>query len=89
MIIRVEVAYRGDVQGVGFRATTVHLSQDLDVHGLVKNMPDGTVKLVAEGEEAGVDTLLKRIKDRLGQHIDDAHRQSLQPTGEKTGFHIG
>lgn len=89
MSVRFEVDYRGDVQGVGFRATAVHLSRDLDVHGFVKNMPDGSVKLVAEGEQADVNTLLDRVNDRLGRHIDDVDRHSRQPTGEKNGFHIG
>jgi acylphosphatase len=38
------------VQGVGFRAATRREGQRLGLAGWVRNLPDGTVEVVAEGE---------------------------------------
>ena len=40
----------GRVQGVGFRFSTVHKAEQYDIKGFVKNQPDGTVYIEAEGE---------------------------------------
>lgn len=58
---RVTVLYSGRVQGVGFRATVRHLSRGYDVTGLVRNLPDGRVELVAEGLKAEVRAFLDGI----------------------------
>ncbi len=88
MKVRTEVEYRGTVQGVGFRATAVHLARDLPVHGFVQNRPAGTVRLIAEGDEADVEALLQRIGERMRQRIESTDRHSLTPTGETGGFRI-
>lgn len=41
----------GRVQGVGFRFTTAELARRFPVTGYVMNCPDGSVEVVAEGEE--------------------------------------
>ena len=52
-------AYRveGRVQGVGFRAFVVREARRLGLAGWVRNEPDGTVALEAEGEAAGLEAL--------------------------------
>jgi acylphosphatase len=45
----------GRVQGVGFRAFTARLARSLGVRGAARNEPDGTVTVIAEGEEAALD----------------------------------
>ncbi len=47
----VHVIYEGRVQGVGFRYTLRELAKGFDVTGSVENLPDGTVKLIAESED--------------------------------------
>ena len=44
-----EVIFVGRVQGVGFRWTTKNLADGFEVTGYVKNLPNGTVEMVAEG----------------------------------------
>lgn len=41
----------GRVQGVGFRYYTVQKATELSINGFVKNKPDGSVYIEAEGEE--------------------------------------
>lgn len=59
---RVHVFYAGRVQGVGFRLTAEELAQHLGVVGWVKNLRDGRVELVAEGEEATLERFLQAIR---------------------------
>ena len=47
---RLHVYYSGHVQGVGFRYSAKQLSLEFDVTGWVKNLPDGRVEMVIEGE---------------------------------------
>jgi len=52
----------GEVQGVGFRRWVKKQAQDLRIHGNVKNLEDGTVKVVAAGSRKNVELLRKRIE---------------------------
>ena len=47
----------GRVQGVFYRVSTADVARPLDVKGHAINLPDGTVEVVACGEQAAVDTL--------------------------------
>ncbi len=55
---RVHVYVSGKVQGVFFRQTTMEQAQSHRVYGWVKNLPDGRVEAVFEGEEAEVKALV-------------------------------
>ena len=50
--VRRRVYFSGRVQGVGFRFTCQSLARGFEVAGYVRNLPDGRVELVAEGETA-------------------------------------
>ena len=53
----------GRVQGVFFRDSTRHKARDLDVRGWVRNRPDGTVEVMAAGEEDALDALEAWLRD--------------------------
>ena len=81
--------YSGMVQGVGFRWTVERLALALDIDGFVKNLPDGRVEVVSEGEEEEVKTFLNRIKSgSLSQYIRALEESWQEPTGEFSGFSI-
>lgn len=66
----VRVHYEGRVQGVGFRWTVRRLAKEFDVTGTVRNLPDGRVELVAQGENGEVTAFLDAVrKSELAGHI--------------------
>ena len=82
------VVFTGRVQGVGFRFTTRDMARDLGLVGWVKNLPDGTVEMLAEGEEAALDELLARLKAYFQGHIRDASVHKAPGSGACTTFEI-
>jgi acylphosphatase len=55
---QVRTIVSGRVQGVWFRARTRDKAVALGVTGFVRNLPDGTVEIVAQGEESQIDALM-------------------------------
>lgn len=55
---RIHVFISGRVQGVFFRAETQRAAMDFDLTGWVRNVPDGRVEAVFEGNDANVDKML-------------------------------
>lgn len=82
------VRYRGHVQGVGFRFTAVRIAQNHAVSGYVANLPDGAVRLVAEGEPAELDRFFQAVRSALAGHINDFDVDVSQATNEFTGFDV-
>ena len=59
----VHVVVRGTVQGVGFRAFTEYQATQKGLHGWVRNQPDGTVELEAEGPKPVLEALLMVLQE--------------------------
>jgi acylphosphatase len=57
--IRRRVVVHGRVQGVFFRDSVRQRARTRDVHGWVRNRPDGTVEATFEGPPEGVDALVR------------------------------
>jgi len=53
-VVRAHVYISGRVQGVFFRANTLRVARSLGLKGFVRNLPDGRVEAVFEGEEEAV-----------------------------------
>lgn len=86
---RITVRYEGRVQGVGFRYTAVSLAKELDLTGWVKNEFDGSVSLMAEGEEESLMELLQAVRrSNLGKYITNELVKRSPATGEFTGFGV-
>ena len=62
MMKRVHAFYSGRVQGVGFRITAEETAHGLGIVGWVKNLRDGRVELIAEGDQAALEQFLDTIR---------------------------
>ncbi len=58
-LVRAHVFVSGRVQGVFFRANTKRVAEELGVKGWVRNLPDGRVEAVFEGEEEAVKKIIE------------------------------
>lgn len=85
---RRRILYSGHVQGVGFRWTVNNTAQTFTVTGFVKNLDDGRVELVAEGEPTEVDRFLSAVDERLGGNIANRAVSTSPATGEFGTFEV-
>jgi len=85
---RREVVYQGHVQGVGFRATAQGLGERHGVTGWVRNEPNGTVRLQAQGEPSAVRTFLKAVREAMATHISDVHEGAVEPEPGESSFRV-
>lgn len=60
---RATVFVRGAVQGVGFRWWTRSRALELGLVGHARNLPDGRVEVVAQGDGAAVDRLVALLEE--------------------------
>jgi acylphosphatase len=56
--VRARIRVKGSVQGVGYRYSTLLEAERLGLSGSVRNLPDGSVEAVAEGDRAAVEALV-------------------------------
>lgn len=86
---RLDARFEGRVQGVGFRFTCQRIARTLPVTGFVQNLPDGSVRLVAEGRNADLNEFLQQIEDsHLGRGIMSRQHVMRAATGEFADFQI-
>ena len=76
-VIRRQYIFHGRVQGVGFRYTASSLARRYPISGYVKNRPDGTVELVAEGMPGDLAQLLADIQQHFAGHISNIETETL------------
>lgn len=87
--VRLSAIVRGRVQGVGFRFFAQLRASELGVTGYVRNRWDGTVEVVAEGEEDAVRRFLGEL--RMGARSAIVDRVDVQwddYTGEFKYFEV-
>jgi acylphosphatase len=83
------IFYSGNVQGVGFRYTTKNAASGYEVVGIVRNLKDGRVELVAEGTKEELEAFQTGIREAgLGHFIKNEELVWEEPSGEFRGFEI-
>jgi len=80
---------KGKVQGVGFRYFTKQIADQLGVKGWVKNNPDGTVEVLAEGDEKTLKEFLEYLKNGPPlSNVVEVEYQFLNNNGGFDSFEI-
>lgn len=85
---RVQVRYAGRVQGVGFRATARSIARRHPVTGWVRNEPDGSVTLEAQGQASAIDALRADIRAALPNNIQSEDAITIALLANERGFVI-
>ena len=80
------IVVRGRVQGVGFRYAAVAQGRRLGLAGWARNLPDGSVELLADGEPSAVEALIEWCRrGPPAAHVASVHHTEesrVQPLGE-------
>ncbi|HNR99705.1 MAG TPA: acylphosphatase [Planctomycetota bacterium] len=86
---RIHARVFGLVQGVFFRAETRREARRLGLAGSVRNLPDRSVEIFAEGPHESVERLLAWCR-RGPPHarVDRVEVRELAPSGAESGFDI-
>jgi acylphosphatase len=86
---RLHAVVHGRVQGVGFRANTRSTALNHRLTGWVRNKPDGTVEVVAEGNRPNLELLHRFLQTGpLAAHVDSVNVKWQRATGEFKHFDI-
>ena len=79
----------GRVQGVGFRMFAESAAGREGVHGYVRNLDDGRVEALVEGDQASVDRVeLALRRGPSGARVESFEVEPAAPSHRATGFHI-
>jgi acylphosphatase len=79
----------GRVQGVGFRYFALEAAEREGLHGWVRNLPDRSVEVVAEGDAEAVDRFERRLRHGPpGARVDHVEVEDRVPAGRDTGFFV-
>ena len=79
----------GRVQGVGFRFFAEAAAGRDGLHGWVRNLPDGGVEAIVEGEAEAVERFERAISHGPpGARVERVEVDHLVPSGRDTGFTI-
>jgi acylphosphatase len=86
---RIEAIVSGRVQMVMFRDFTQRKASALGLAGCVRNLPDGTVQVIAEGQRGAIEKLVQKLRQGpVLAHVESVQVAWLPPTGEFTKFVI-
>ena len=84
MEVRAHVWFSGRVQGVFFRANTEKKARELGVRGWVRNLSDGRVETIFEGEESDVNALIEWCRtSQPYARVTDVEVAWEEPKGER------
>ena len=80
---------RGRVQGVGFRYFALESARDVGLVGFARNLPDGRVEVLAQGEPAALAQLEERLlRGPALARVDELHTEDASPEPHRSGFDI-
>lgn len=86
---RLHAIVYGRVQGVSFRYNTTRRAVELGITGWVRNLPDRTVEVTAEGDDEAMEKLVAYLKvGPTGAHVTTTDIKWLKASGEFTDFTI-
>lgn len=82
------IIFVGRVQGVGFRFTAHRMANRHQLTGFVRNLPDGNVEMLAQGQLEDIDDCIRDIKEDLTGYVRETKIDDVPPDPRHTDFKI-
>ena len=82
------IIFTGQVQGISFRFTALDIANRYKLTGLVRNLPDGTVEMIAQGPSDDVAGCIRDIKEAFESYIREIKTEEIPPGPKYTDFKI-
>ncbi len=86
---RIYARIYGVVQGVGFRWFTKRIADELDIKGYVRNMDDGSVEVLAVGNEKDLEIFFEKLKEGPAlSKVERIEKKEVEVEGTFKDFEI-
>jgi acylphosphatase len=82
------IIFIGSVQGVGFRFTAFNIANRYQLTGMVRNMPDRSVEMIAQGEPEDISDCIRDIKESFTGYIRDVKIEDAPQDSKLKDFKI-
>jgi len=82
------IIFTGRVQGVGFRFTALDIANRYRLTGLVRNLPDGTVEMLAQGTAQTIADCLRDLQETFAGYIKKVRIEEIPPDPQYEDFKI-
>jgi acylphosphatase len=82
------IIFIGRVQGVGFRFTAFHSANIYRLTGFVRNLPDGTVEMLAQGPADKITACLREIEESFPGYVRETKIDELPIDPQHMDFKI-
>ena len=87
-MIAKHIIFIGRVQGIGFRFTSFHAANRHKLTGFVRNLPDGTVEMLAQGAGDDINDCVRDIEDSFSAYIKETKIEEVPPESQHKEFKI-
>ena len=82
------IIFKGRVQGVGFRFTAFNTAHRYQLVGLVRNLPDGSVEMIAQGPPKDITDCIRDIKKSFSGYIRETEIEEIPLNPQYKDFKI-
>jgi len=82
------IIFTGQVQGVGFRFTAFNIANRCELTGFVRNLPDGSVEMLAQGSAETIDDCIRDIAEEFGVYLSETKIEETPPNPKYEEFKI-
>ena len=87
-MIAKHIIFIGQVQGVGFRFTSFHAANRYKLTGFVRNLPDGTVEMLAQGAADDINDCIRNIEESFMSYIRETKIEEVPHDTQYAEFKI-
>ncbi len=87
-MIAKSIIFTGRVQGVGFRFTARRAANRRQLTGFVRNVPNGSVEMLAQGRSEDIDDCIQDLKEYFSGYLKETRIEEIPPDPKHTDFKI-